>query len=343
MNSRNRTWAIGVTLLASMSMSMAGAYAQSFAGRSIDMVVGYAPGGGHDAYARLIASHLPRFLDGRPNVIVQNMPGAASALAAEFVFRSPVSDGTLIGVVGPGAIVYPALTGEHAGRYDPQELVYLGTANLSTFICVTYGPDTPQDFEEVRERGLVLGTSAPGGSTYDYSHILRNVVGDQVRVISGYPGTRDLNIAMETGEIDGVCGMDWATAKTTLPNELASGAISVFVQFAVESEPELDAMGVPDMRDLVEEEDRAALELLVSQQVFGRTYALPPATDPEIAATLRAAFDRTLADPGFLAEAAALNLDILAAGGDALQEVIETIYAAAPETLARARELMSGD
>lgn len=341
MNIGHYAKAFGLSLFTSASLFATAAGAQSFAGRTIDMVVGFSPGGGHDTYARLLAQHMPRFLEGSPNIVIQNMPGAGAALAAEFVYRSTLTDGTLIGTLAPGPIVSPALTGDFAGRYDPQELIYLGTANLSTRVCVVWGQNNPQTYDELVERGIILGTTAPGGSTYDYAHLLRNLIGDQIRIISGYPGTTEITNAMETGEVDALCGVDWSTIKTNLSNQMADGTVTLLLQFVVDSEPELDELGIPSLTDLIPEEDREAVDLILTQQVFGRPYVLPPSTDPEVVEILRDAFMQTMESPEFLAQAETMRLDILPARGDELQEVIGQIYGASPETLERARELLA--
>jgi len=324
----------GLLAFAFPSLSLA----QDFSKKTINIVVGFSAGGGYDVYSRVIARYLPRYIPGQPNVVVQNMPGAGSNKATSFIYSLAPADGTAIGAVAPGAIVAPLLDPGAGVTFDPTKLIYLGSADSLALTCVTLKSSKVQSFEDARTKPSTFGAVSSGSSTFDYAWLHRKTSNAKFEIISGYPGTSDIALAMERGEVDGVCGMDWSSFKSLRPDWLRDKKANVIVQIPPVPNAELNAMNVPEIWKYVEtDRDRKIVELVAAQQLFGRPYILPPATPPAIAQTLRVAFEKVLADPDFLQEAAKVGLNITPIDGKAVQDAVEKMFAAPKDVVEAAR------
>ena len=312
--------------------------AQDFAKKTINIVVGFSAGGGYDIYSRVIARFLPRYIPGQPNVVVQNMPGAGSNKAAAFIYSVAPPDGTSIGAVAPGAIVAPLLDPAAGVTFDPTKFFYLGSADSLALTCVTLKTSKIKTFEDARTIPSTFGAVSSGSSTFDYAWLHRKTSNAKFEIIPGYPGTSDIALAMERGEVDGVCGMDWSSFKTLRPDWLRENKANVIVKILPVPNPELDALGVPDIWKYVEtEQNRKIVELVAAQQLFGRPYILPPGTPPAISSMFRTAFEKVLADPEFLQEAAKVGLNITPVDGNAVQLAVEKMFAAPKDIVEGAR------
>jgi tripartite-type tricarboxylate transporter receptor subunit TctC len=311
-----------------------------YAGKTVEMIVGGGAGGGYDIYARVVSRHLSRFIPGNPTIVVKNMPGASSNKAAQYISAIAPKDGTAIGAIMPGAIMAPLLDAKAAPLFDPTKVKYIGTANSGTRVCATLKGTKIAAFEDTRKvKGAKFGSSGPSDSTYEYGYLHRNTAGAIYEMVSGYRGTPDMALALERGEIDGICGWDWSSLKSQKPDWLRDNKANVLLQVSLEPHPELTKMGVPTVWKFVDNEaDRKAVELVISQTVFHRSYIAPPETPPAQLAVLRAAFDKTVTDPQFLADATKSRVDIEPLSGAKVQEVIAKLYAAPQDVVARARK-----
>lgn len=316
------------------------ASAQGFAGKTVEMIVGGGPGGGYDIYARVVARHLGRFIPGNPNIVVKNMPGASSNKAAQYISAIAPKDGTSIGAIMPGAIMGPLLDEKAAPLFDPTKVQYIGTANSGTRVCATLKGAKISTFEDTRKvAGAKFGSSGPSDSTYEYGHLHRNTSGAIYDVVAGYRGTPDMALAMERGEIDGMCGWDWSSFKSQKPDWIRDNKANVLLQVSIDPHPELTRMGVPTVWEFINNEtDRKVVELVVSQTIFHRSYIAPPETPPTQLAVLRTAFDKTVTDPQFLADAEKSRVDIEPLSGAKVQEVIAKLYASPKDIIERARK-----
>ena len=314
------------------------ATAQDFAGKTIDLLVGAPPGGGYDIYARAVARHFGRNIPGQPNIVVKNMPGAGSAKAAQFVANMAPKDGTVIAGIMPGAIMGPLLDPKSEGLFDPTKVNYVGTANSGTRVCVTLKGSKIAKFEDTLTVPGKFGGSAPNDSTYEYGYMHKRTSGSIYDVVAGYRGTNEMALAMERGEIDGLCGWDWSSFKSQKPEWLRDNKANVLLQVSLDPHPELTRMGVPQVFQFVKDaDDRKAVELIISQTVFQRSYIAPPEISPAQLNVLRAAFDRTMADPQFLDDAEKMRIDISPMSGDKVQELVRRIYASSKEIVERAK------
>ena len=328
------TIAFAATLLATPATA-----ADYFAGKTIDLLVGAPPGGGYDIYARVVARHLGRNIPGQPIIVVKNMPGAGSAKAAQFVSAIAPKDGTAIAGIMPGAIMGPLLDPRAEAVWDPTKVLYIGTANSGTRVCVTLKGSKIAKFDDTLKVPAKFGGSAPNDSTYEYGYLHKNTSGAIYDIVSGYRGTPDMALAVERGELDGLCGWDWSSFKSQKPDWLRDNKANVLLQVSLDPHPELTKMGVPTVFDYVKNaEDRKVVELVISQTVFHRSYIAPPGTPPAQLDILRTAFDATMQDKQFLEDAEKMRVDIDPLSGAKVQEVVAKLYATPKDIVERAKK-----
>jgi tripartite-type tricarboxylate transporter receptor subunit TctC len=314
------------------------AHAEDFyANKTINLIAGADVGGGYDIYARAIARHIDRFIPGKPTILVQNMPGAGSNKAAEYMFAQAPKDGTAIAILFPGAIMGPLLE-EKPARFDPKQFEYLGTADSSTRVCVTWHASKAKTLEDAQKVEGILGASAAGGSSRDYGFMLNNLAGTKFKVVSGYKGSNEISLAIERGEVDGMCGFDWTSIKSQKPDWVKDKKLNVLVQIALEPEEELTKWGAPHIWKYVSGDDRKVMELVISQQVFGRPFLAPPGTPADRVKILRDAFMATLKDKEFLADAEKVKIVISPLSGSEVQKVVKSLYEAPKEIVDRAKK-----
>lgn len=318
------------------------ALAKFYTGRSMDMIIGAAPGGGFDIYARTIAKHMPNHLPGKPNFVAKNMPGAGTNKAAGYIYSVAPKDGTVIGAIFPGAVMDPLLGDKSQVQHDSTKLIYLGSANNEVAITVARVDAPSQNFQDLFTKGLISAASASGGSSRDFPAALNNVLGTKIQLVTGYPGTKDMTLAIERNEVQGTGGYLWSSLKTQNPDWLPSaGKMRILVQEAVKGNAELTKMGVPVAIDFAKnDEDKQVLELIYGQLVFGRPYIIPPGTPDDRVAALRKAFDATMKDKDFLADADKARLTVDPVSGEEVQALVAKIFSAPDKIVERAKEAM---
>jgi hypothetical protein len=306
--------AIGATLVSGPA-----AAADFYAGKSIDLLIGAPPAGGYDIYARVVGRHLGRHIPGQPTIVPKN--------------------GTTIAAIMPGAVMGPLLDEKAEALFDPTKVLYLGTANNGTRVCVTLKGSKIKSFDDALSQKAVFGGVSTNDSTFEYGHLHRKTAGAQYDVVQGYRGTADLALAMERGEVDGVCGWDWSSFKSQKPDWLRDSKVNVILQAGLEPHAELTRMGVPSVLKYIKNDiDRKVVELVISQQVFQRSYIAPPGIPAEQLATLRSAFDATMRDRQFLDEAEKLRIEISALPGDKVQELVQKLHGTPKDIVERARQ-----
>lgn len=313
--------------------------AEVYAGKTINLVVGSAAGGGYDIYSRVIARHLGEFIAGHPAVVVQDMPGAGGAKAAEYIALVAPKDGTQIGAISPGAIVGPLLDTRAKVDYDPAKLIYLASANSGTRVCVTSARSKTKTFQDAQNLNTVMGTAGVGDSTRDYALLHKNTAGAKFSIITGYSGTRDISLAMERGEVDGVCGWDWASLKSQEGSLLREGKLNIILQDGLHPDPELTKMGVPEIWPFLKsDDDRKVNELILSQQLFSRPFIAPSGVPAQLVKILRNAFSSMMRDKAFLADAAKSRIDIAPLSGVEVQSAVAKMYSAPKSIVEKARQ-----
>jgi len=315
--------------------------ADFYAGKSIDFLIGGDVGGGYDIYARVIARHLNRFIPGNPTIVPKNQPGAGSGRTASFLYSVAPKDGTAIGAVFPGAIIGPLLDDRAQALYEPIKFQYLGSADSATRVCISHQRSRIKSFDDALEHKAIMGASAAGGSTRDYINMFKKATGALFDLVAGYKGTADIFLAMERGEVDGMCGLDWASLKSQRPDWIRNKTTNILAQINLEPDAELTRLGVPQIWKFIRSaNDKKAVELIIGQQVFGRPYLAPPGVPAEPIKILRAALTATMQDKDFLADAERTRIDVVPSSGERVQQLVQQLYAAPKATVERAKDLV---
>jgi tripartite-type tricarboxylate transporter receptor subunit TctC len=327
--------------LGALLLQGAGAQAQdlSYKDKTVTIGIGSSTGGGLDTYGRLVARHFGRHIPGAPNVVPSNMPGAGGGVVAGHLYNIAPKDGTFIGLVFPGIIVEPLLTESLRKTYDPSRFIYLGNAHAETLVCLVRRDapiKTPADFVTTPS---ILGATAAGSTTFDFPAMANSVLGAKIKIVTGYKGAREVTLATERGEVQGICGVGWSTVKVQYPDVLKSELFArVFAQEDMTGHPELNAAGVPLMSALARtDSDRRVLEMFYGQSAFARPMILPPGVDAARVQVLRRAFDAAMKDPELLAEAAKMNIDVIPSTGEQVQELVARMYQTDAETISRVK------
>ena len=314
-----------------------------FRGKQISLIVGSSPGGGYDTYARLLARHLGGAIPGNPAVVVQNMSGAGSNRAAGYVYSVAPKDGTAAGSIFPGAVLQP-LFSDAPLPHDPNKLVYLGSANSDVYVCYVRTDAPVKSFKDVLSQELIVGASNPGATTYDLPILLNSVLGTKFRIVTGYPGSKEITLALERGEVQGACGLGWTGIETLHPDWFAKDTVRVLVQLSNKGHNDLNKLGVPRAAEFARSDDeRRVIELVYSQGIFGRPYVLPPGTPPDRVAALRRAFMQALNDKALRADAEKMRLDVEPIGGEDLQRIVADLYATPVHIVQRARQALTAN
>jgi tripartite-type tricarboxylate transporter receptor subunit TctC len=300
-----------------------------YRGKTITISVGFTAGGGYDLYARVLGRHLGRHIAGNPSVVVQNMPGAGSLKATQYVYGVAPKDGTVLATVSRGMATDPLL---NEAKFDATKLTWIGSVTSETSICATWQNSPVKTWDNMFEREFTLGGSAAGADPDTFALILRNVFGAKVRLVTGYPGGNDINLAMERGEVDGRCGWSWSSLKSQ-KNWLPQ--INLLAQFAVEKNADIPQ--VPwTIERAANDEQRQVLRLLTAGQFLGRPFFSTPDIPADRREALRAAFDATMKDAQFLAETTKLDLEVTPVSGKTIDGFLADLYRTPKEVVRKA-------
>ncbi|HWG05428.1 MAG TPA: hypothetical protein VG271_10480 [Beijerinckiaceae bacterium] len=303
----------------------------------ITFFVGYSPGGSFDVSARLVSKYLGRYLPGNPNILVRYMPGGGTRVLAGYLFSAAKRDGSEFGQLHSGVLFKELLTGEKQ-QIVPSDLSYIGSLTAEREGCFVWRNVPVNNLDEAKTREIAMSVADPAGTDVVGMHIANKLLGTRFKPIPGYPGGVEQNLAIEQGEVDGRC-WDWSTAISTKSDWIRDKKVRYLLQISLTKNPELP--DVPFMLDLLTNDaDRDAVKLAFADQGTGYPLALPPQVPVPITAAFRDAFDKTMRDPDFLHEAAALKLDIDPVAGDRVQHLVVSAYDAPPSVVERARDLM---
>jgi tripartite-type tricarboxylate transporter receptor subunit TctC len=302
------------------------------------LVIGYSPGAIYDAYGRLVARHLGKHLPGNPTVVVQNMPGAGSLRAANYLYVVAPKDGSTIGLFARGMAMQPLLDPQGV-QFDAQKFNWLGSASDEVSVVLASSARPFKTIEDARSREMVVSASGSGSDTAIFPYILNGVIGTKFKVVTGYPGNAEMLLAVERGEADGNAGTSWTTLVSIKADWVRDKKITVLLQMASKKHPDL--ADVPLALDLAKREaDRMVLDLIFSRQSMAYPFVAPPDVAPERVATLRNAFEATMKDPEFLADAKRQNFDIAPVSAAAIAAIVRRAYATPDDLIARARAVL---
>ncbi len=324
---------------ASVAHAAADPVADFYRGKKIDLIIGYSSGGTYDLYARLVGRHLGNHIPGNPLVVARNMPGAGSRTAANWVMNVGPKDGTILGATEQSLAVAQAM-GDKLLPVDVTKFIYIGNPNSENNTTATWHAAGIRTIEDAKKREVTMG--ATGGSTSSqYPRVMNALIGTKFKVILGYPGGNDINVAMERREVDGRGSNSWASWKSTRTDWVRDKKIDILVQIGLTKAPDLP--DVPLMIDLAtNEEDRKIMHLFSVSGVVGRPLYTSPGVPDDRVRALRSAFMATMKDPKFLADAKTGNFDIEPVSGEDLQKLIADVVATPPAIAERAKKIIDG-
>jgi len=303
------------------------ALAGFFKGKTVTVYVGLSPGGGYDTNARVLAKHMGRYIPGEPNMIVKNMPGGGGLVMTSYVANVAPKDGLHLGAPQRG-IPFEPLTGGEASnaKYDPLKLNWLGSMNADTSVAVATKASGVKSWRDLKDRELIIAGTGVGTESVVVPYVLRNVLGLKFKVIAGYPGGSEMNLAMQRGEVSGRGTFSWTSLKPQKANWVDSGDLIVLFQMGLKKHPDLP--DVPLVTDLAEnDEQRQLLELEFTGFQLGRPYFLPEGVPADRVTGLRRAFDAAMKDKELIAEAEKLDLEVNPTTGEEMQEILKRVYA----------------
>ncbi|HXQ53984.1 MAG TPA: hypothetical protein VN802_23020 [Stellaceae bacterium] len=333
-----RSLAVALALFVGAAAARADDVADFYRGRTITVYVGSGAGGGYDAYGRLLARHLVRFMPGNPDAVVVNMPGASSRAAANFLFNKARKDGTVLAEFQAPIILDPLLYGKNAEGvlYDPLRFGWVGSLDQFTPMVIVWHTAQVRTIADARGKEIKFGSSGGSVSERAYANLLNSMLGTKFVAIAGYSGSAEITLAMERGEIPAFVGWYWAGMKRTKPQWIEQHLVDVLLQLGAKRDPDMGA--VPWIMDVVKDEsDRQAWRLVLSNLTLARPFAAPPDTPPERMAALREAFAKMAADKEFRADAEKSLLDIDAASGAEIDATLKAMYASPEPVVARVR------
>jgi tripartite-type tricarboxylate transporter receptor subunit TctC len=338
---------LALLLLAAFSATAAQAQTEpvTFAGKSIKLLIGFSPTGyGYDTYGRLLARHIGKHLPGNPAIIPQNRPGAGSLNLASYMANAAPRDGSEIAIVGRGVAMEPLIGGSAAqGKFDSTKFAWLGSMNNEVSgLFIRQGAPAASLQEILAGARLQMGSTGAGGDQQVFTIALNSLLGTKLKPIAGYPGTQEIMLAIERGELDGIVGYSWGVARAGNRDDLASGRLKIVMQLGLEKHKELPT--VPMLDDFVSNpQDRLVLDLIFSRQAMGRPLLAPPGVDPRVTQALRAAFAQAMRDPQLIAEGAKMDLELSFVGGADVQAIVERGYKSPPEVIARAQAIAAAN
>jgi tripartite-type tricarboxylate transporter receptor subunit TctC len=320
-----RPWVLSAILVAAWAGPVAAESVVDFyRGRTVEIVVGTGAGGGYDANARLVARYLERLLPGNPTVVVDNLPGGGGIRAANTLFNKAAADGSVLGTFSNAMITEPLL-GSGGALFDPAKFTWIGSATREEGFCIDTSSSGVGSWNDLLRKEVVVGTTAPGTTTYMYPVMLQNLFGARFRLVSGYADGAQIALAIERNEVQSVC-QTYSSVKIGHPDWLRDGIVRPIVALGLRRIADL-----PDLPSVMEfaktDVQRQVLKVVLAPTVAGRPFLAPPGIPPDRAAALRAAFDAMTRDPGFLKEAHKLRMDIEPVTGAEIENLVKEIYA----------------
>ena len=311
--------------------------ADFYRGKQLRFVVGSAVGGAYDLYARAVARQIVHHIPGNPTVIVQNQPAAGGMVMTNQLYSQGPKDGTAIGVPLNGIPTAPML--QAGAQFDSTRLNWLGSINREAYVGFVWHTVPVAHISEMATKEVLVGSTTVGATMSDFPLLLNDLLGYKFKVVRGYQGTPQINLAIERGEIQGNAGVGWASVKALTQNWIDEKKIRILVQYNVEPSPELP--GVPLVMTFARTDaERLAMRLLFARTEYARPYFLPPGVPAGRVEALRRAFDATMKDPGFLAEAAKLQLEVSPMTGEAVQALVGELVRTPPAIASRVRSAL---
>jgi tripartite-type tricarboxylate transporter receptor subunit TctC len=323
-------WALIIGFCAFLSETSANAQGVDdfYRGRTVTVVVGNSAGGGYDLNARLLARHMGRHIPGNPTIIVQNRPGAGGLNAANYIYNVVPKDGLAVGIIGRIQILEPLFSKQ---PFDGTKFGWIGSISKDTSTCISSNGSAVKSWDDLMTNEFVAAGQGVGADPDTYALMIKNLFGARVKLVTGYPGTADQMLAMQRGEVDGLCGISYSTLKTQHRGLMASKQINVLVQNA----------DVPIITQFVKDDETLGiLKLIVGTLSMARPFFTPPGIAEDRKTALRIAFDATMKDQDFLADAKQLGIDVAPMTGAAIDRLLAELYATPAEIVAKTAQTM---
>jgi tripartite-type tricarboxylate transporter receptor subunit TctC len=337
---KTRALLTAAALLALMRPATADDVADFYRGRTLTLLISYSVGGGYDLYARVLAKFLGRHIPGNPTIVPENMPGAGGLRASNYLYTAAPKDGSVIGTFSRSIPTMPLVT-PTAVSFDGRRFNWIGSMSSDTSMCLTGAKSKVKTFHDMLTMPVVMGGQFAAADSDIYAHLYTNIFGAKIKLVSGYPGTNEIVLAMERGEVDGICGLSWGTIKVAHPEWLKEKTVNLLVQAALKKNPELP--DVPLALDLIDDPvKKQILSIHFAPQSMGRPFAAPPGIPQDRKEALIKAFDETLKDPGLLAEAAKEKMEITSPmNGHEIDALLGQLYAIPPDVVAKAAKAIA--
>jgi len=305
--------------------------------KAITIYVAGTAGGGIDLYARMLGRHIGKYIPGNPTINVQDMPGAGGIRAANFIAETAPRDGGAMGTFPGGPLAEPLIGARNPG-YDMSQFQWIGAISRDVSLCISWKGTPFKSLDDARKQQMIVAGTGAGSETDSIPLILNDVLKTKFRVVTGYLGTKETFMAIESGEAHGRCGLTFSSLKASKPDWLRDDKINIMLQMGLEKSPELP--NVPLASDLLSPEDKQVLELVTMGTAVGRPFAAPPGTPPARVQILRRAFDAALKDPALLEEGRLIQAEISPTPGEEVQKIIARLYATPRPVVERAKKLL---
>jgi tripartite-type tricarboxylate transporter receptor subunit TctC len=328
--------AAAALLLPALAQTQSAAQAQSpaefYRGRSIELDIGSSVGGGYDAYGRMIARHIGKYIPGNPTVVPKNIEGAGGLRLTNLLYNTAARDGSTMATINRGTVLDPLL-GNPGAQFDPTKFGWIGSTNNEISVCVAWYTTGITRFEQLTTTELIVGATGPSADTYQFPKIANGVLGTRFKIVTGYPGGNDVDLALERGEVQGRCGWSWTSVTATHQPWLDQKKINLLFQMGLSKHHDLPQ--VPLVLDFARnDEERQILKLIFARQVMAWPYLVPPDVPKDRLETLRTAFMQTMQDADFRAEAVKAGLEISPVPGAEIERLVQELYRT-PAAIAR--------
>lgn len=330
---------VSAGLTAALSFMPLKAQSQSVAdfyrGKSIQLMIAYSAGGGYDIQSRLLARYMPRYIPGNPAMVPVNYPGAGGLRLANHLYNAASKDGTVFGSLARGASTAPLLDSKGIA-FDPRRYSWIGSISDEVSVCASWHASKVKTFNDLMTTPFVAGAPGAASDAATYTKMIKNIFDAKIKVVNGYPGTNEITIAMERGEVDGLCGWVLGNINASRPDWIPQKKINILMQLSTRRSPALP--DVPLILDLARnEKEKQIFALMFSRQQMAWPFAAPPDVPADRAAALRQAFDATMKDPGFIADTKKQSFSVDPMSGVEMDGLIKQLYATPSDVIAAAQ------
>lgn len=312
-----------------------------YEGKTIRLVVGTTPGGGFDAYSRAIGRHISKYIAGNPTIVVENMPGAGMLIATNYLYNQAKPDGLTIGN-WIGTLVLGQVLGRKGTEFDARKFEYIGAPVKNHDLCLMTKASGITSVKKwmASKTPVKLGATPPGATPYDMGAIIKEALGLPTQLVSGYKGTADIRMAVDSGEVAGLCGLSYSSAKSTWRKQLESGAVTIVLQNTPKPHPDLPNIPLSIKLAKTDMGRRLIQTGIHDTSTITYLYSAPPGTPKERLQILRRAFMKTMEDPEFLAETKKANMDVDPVSGEELEKVVNGFFKLDPAIIGKLKEVL---